>query len=199
MKPKLLQLFNIRIYVVPPINYIRLYWKPELDDKVAIRNQFSTTSILISRTESVEYQIEGSQTFTLVIIWERVYPLIYRDREYSCSKNLMINIGLGTFGLPGLDLDFQRHYNLNPCRCHFTTVSGLTIKRLNFQSVHNWESRDQKKRSWFRSLMRVILRCWTTSCCRRARFSRRSLLRFARVNLKIQKISSKPSFNLEFS
>ena len=81
---------------VPPVNYIRLHWKPEFNDKVVIRNQFSTTSILISRTESVEYQIEGSQSFTLVIIWESVYPLIYRDRENSCSKNLMINIGLGS-------------------------------------------------------------------------------------------------------
>jgi len=49
--------------------------------------------MLISKSESVEYQIEGSQRFTLVIIWVGVYPLIYRDREYSFSKNLMTNIG----------------------------------------------------------------------------------------------------------
>ena len=88
--------YTYMLEVVLPVNYIRLRWKPELDDKVAIRNEFSTTSMLISITESVEYQIEGSQSFTLVIIYEGVYPLIYRDREYSCSKNFMINIGLGS-------------------------------------------------------------------------------------------------------
>lgn len=118
------------------------------------------------------------------------------------SKDICLirsRISLLTFGLPGLDLDFQRQYNLNPCRCHLITVSGLTIKRLNFQSVHNWESRDQKRRSLFLSLRRLILRCWTTSCCRRAKFSSRSLLRFVKVTLKIQNISAKLSFNIEFS
>jgi len=75
---------------------------------------------------------------------------------------------------------FERwvQYNANPLRCHRTTVSGLTTMRDSRHPCQTEERYSQKSRSlrlkgaWVRSRFRIA------SCCRSARFSRASSVRF---------------------
>src|SRR5947208_9073331 len=62
-----------------------------------------------------------------------------------------------------------------PLRCQAITVSALTIIRADFQSPHTRRSQTQKIRSARVSFSRLgAERRKTVSCCRKARFSRRS-------------------------
>ena len=81
---------------------------------------------------------------------------------------------------------FERwvQYNTNPLRCHRTTVSGLTTMRDSRHLCQTEERYSQKsrslrlKRAWGRSRFRIA------SCCRSARFSETSSVRFLNPDCK---------------
>ena len=94
---------------------------------------------------------------------------------------IRLRISLGILGRPTLFVrDFQRQYNLTPCRFHLITVSDLTIIKADFHSGHIRESQVQRTLSLLLSLSRLTVRCWTVSCWRRARFSKIKLLRLTK-------------------
>jgi len=54
----------------------------------------------------------------------------------SCAFCLMRSIcACGSFGLPLVCLLIHLQYNLNPCRCHRMTVSGLMIGSVSSQEL----------------------------------------------------------------
>jgi len=59
-------------------------------------------------------------------------------------------------------------------RCHRRTVSGVTIRRGCLHPAQTLASQTQKRRSILRSLGRVAALVYTSSCWRKARFSRAS-------------------------
>lgn len=75
---------------------------------------------------------------------------------------------------------FERcvQYNANPFRCHQMTVSGLTTMRDSRHLCHTEERHAQKSRSLRRKRAWGRLRFKIASCCRSARFSRASSVRF---------------------
>jgi len=82
------------------------------------------------------------------------------------------------FGLPTVPAwDLRRQYSLNLWRCHLTTVSGLTMISVDFQSGQTRDSHAQNRLSLFCSVGRLMVRCWTASCWRSARLSRIKSLR----------------------
>src|SRR6267143_4463900 len=80
---------------------------------------------------------------------------------------------LDTDGRPLLGRLFHLRYSRKPCRCHATTVSGLTMTTANRQAVHNLDSQTHKRRSVARKRTRWPLgeRCRTRSWWRKARIS----------------------------
>src|SRR3954468_6227802 len=92
------------------------------------------------------------------------------------SIRIRSRISCGTLGGPGLPRWIRHVQNKrNPLRCHAMTVSALTIIRADFQSPHTRRSQTQKIRSARVSFSRLgAERRKTVSCCRKARFSRRS-------------------------
>ena len=73
--------------------------------------------------------------------------------------------------------EIQRQYSRNPARCHRTTVSGVTRINGRFQPDQTFRKTTQNSRSTELSRGRGRLACRASSCCRRARFSRRSASR----------------------
>ena len=71
----------------------------------------------------------------------------------------------------------QRQYLRNPARCQCTTVSGVTIRREFFHSVHILLMPIQNNLSKAASFGRCLRRLKTETCWRRARFSSRRSLR----------------------
>jgi hypothetical protein len=68
----------------------------------------------------------------------------------------------------------QAQYNRKPARRQRTTVAGVTTISELFQPDHNFLSTTQNSLSRLPSRGRGRLACRASSCCRRARFSRRS-------------------------
>ena len=133
-------------------NWVGLYYK-------AFERIMFTESLLIDSNQPYFFLKKNENTFN----W----------RTWVRSR-----ISLLIFGRPALPTrDFQRQKSLKPLRCHFMTVSGFTTTRVDFQSGHICESQAQNSLSLRLSLGRLIVRCWTVSCWRRARFSMIKLLR----------------------
>ena len=92
-----------------------------------------------------------------------------------------------TPGRPGLRRRlFHAQYRLNPQRCQRTTVSGFTMARTLSQSVQILRNSTQNSRSTFESRVRFTERRRTASCCRRATFSRASLRRALKAEMRAQ-------------
>ena len=72
---------------------------------------------------------------------------------------------------------------------------GWTISRAERQSFHNLDNRVWKMRSLFRSLGRVVFRCSTAKCRRKANSSETQLDRSVNITLKIALIIQQ-MFNL---
>src|ERR1035437_488683 len=70
--------------------------------------------------------------------------------------------------------EIQLQYSRNPARCQRTTVSGVTIINDLFQPDQTLRRTTQNSLSTELSRGRGRLACRASSCCRRARFSRRS-------------------------
>src|SRR3954452_22711317 len=92
------------------------------------------------------------------------------------SIRIRSRIFCGTLGRPGLPRWIRQVQNKRkPLRCQAMTVSAFTIIRADFQSPHTHRSHTQKIRSTRVSFSRLgAERRKTVSCCRKARFSRRS-------------------------
>src|ERR1019366_10277748 len=70
--------------------------------------------------------------------------------------------------------EIQLQYNRKPVRCQRTTVSGVTRINDLFQPDQTFRRTTQNSLSTELSRGRGRLACRASSCCRRARFSRRS-------------------------
>ncbi len=87
-------------------------------------------------------------------------------------RRINLRISASILGRPGfLDRDFHRQYNLKPCWCQRTTVSGWTMTRTERQFDENRDSQAQKIRSRLRSRGRYERCSRIARCCRKARFS----------------------------
>ena len=70
----------------------------------------------------------------------------------------------GIAGLPSADLLFHLQYSLKPCRCHRTTVSGLTISSVVFQELKRLVRMPKKNLSEGRNRGLVDERASISSC-----------------------------------
>ena len=75
-------------------------------------------------------------------------------------------------------------YHLNPQRCQRATVSGFTMTRTLSQSVQILRNSTQNTRSTFENRSCFTERRRTASCCRRATFSRASLRRAFKAEMR---------------
>ena len=75
-------------------------------------------------------------------------------------------------GLPAVLLrERKRQYRRKPCRCHPTTVSGLTIRSDLAQRGQKWRSTIQNNRSERCNRGRLVRRFKTINWCRKATIS----------------------------
>ena len=93
--------------------------------------------------------------------------------EFSCAIVwIMDRISPDVVGLPTVLLrERRRQYRRKPCRCHPTTVSGLTIRSDLVQCGHKWRSRIQNSRSERCNRGRLVRRFKTINWCRKATIS----------------------------
>ena len=101
-------------------------------------------------------------------------------------------------GLPTLR-DFLLQYSLKPFLCQPITVGGFTIIRADFQSFQILSIHTQKIRSAFLIFGLFILRCWTSNCWRRAKFSITMPCLLLNMSLKNSMMSLVRNFNVDFS
>jgi hypothetical protein len=102
--------------------------------------------------------------------WMRGAPQV----EFSCAIVwIMDRISPDVVGLPTVLLrERKRQYRRKPCRCHSTTVSGLTIRSDLAQCGQKWRSRIQNSRSERCNRGRLLRRFKTINWCRKATISR---------------------------
>jgi hypothetical protein len=92
--------------------------------------------------------------------------------RFSKAMRRMSWMVAGTRRGPGRrQLDRQHQKSRNPCRCHLSTVSGLTSSTASRHRGTNPASRTSRPRSCGRKAGRFTLREATISCWRRRAFS----------------------------
>jgi hypothetical protein len=104
----------------------------------------------------------------------------------DCIWRISLRIS-GAIGGRPRRLLFRVQYQRKPCRCHRTTVSGVTIRSNARQRDEYLESKIQNRRSIGEKRGRLTERSSTASCWRRMRFSSRRVRRVLNADKARQK------------